>query len=383
MFNSTDAGAVVNQRTALALATVFACVRVLASTASTLPLHVYRKTGSGRIRVDGGVAELLDHPAPAVTQSAFTGSLVQSLALAGEAFVGKYRDADGQVAQLGLLPADRIVIALKGGQPLYTYTSPDGSQQDLTTRDVIHVRGAVTTPDGVRGLSPIGACREQLGLESVLRSEASSLYANASIPTGVLKVPAGPQAQEQAENLRKAFEDRHTGSGKGRVGVLTGDLDYIPVSLSPADAQLVETMQWSAQAIASIFGVPPSLLNLPSDSGLTYSTSVQELDRFLKTALGPHLIAIEQALAADDDLFPGNDVYPAFETAALLRGTPSERFAAYATGIAAGFLVPNDARRAEDMPDIKGGDQPRPAPTNSIAQVLAGATSQNGATAPA
>jgi phage portal protein BeeE len=49
---------------ALAIANVWAAVRVLADAASSLPLHVYRKTDSGRERVTSGkLVELLGRPA--------------------------------------------------------------------------------------------------------------------------------------------------------------------------------------------------------------------------------------------------------------------------------------------------------------------------------
>lgn len=50
---------------ALAIADVWAAVRVLADAASSLPLHVYRKNGDSRERVIGGkLNDLLDRPSP-------------------------------------------------------------------------------------------------------------------------------------------------------------------------------------------------------------------------------------------------------------------------------------------------------------------------------
>jgi phage portal protein BeeE len=53
---------------ALAIADVWAAVRVLADAVSSLPLHVYRKTDTGRERVTSGrLVELLERPSPGVT----------------------------------------------------------------------------------------------------------------------------------------------------------------------------------------------------------------------------------------------------------------------------------------------------------------------------
>jgi phage portal protein BeeE len=106
---------------ALTIADAYACVRALADAAASLPLIVYRRTnGSTRDRVENATAELLRNPAPAVTQAGLIGTVVAHLNTHGNAFVGKYRDAAGQVAQLGCLPPSAMTVELKGGRPVYT-----------------------------------------------------------------------------------------------------------------------------------------------------------------------------------------------------------------------------------------------------------------------
>src|SRR5215203_2727557 len=78
---------------ALAIADVWAAVRVLADAASSLPLHVYRKSGDGRERVaTGRLADLLDRPGPATSQADLISSLMAHLAIYGAAYIGKYRE---------------------------------------------------------------------------------------------------------------------------------------------------------------------------------------------------------------------------------------------------------------------------------------------------
>jgi phage portal protein BeeE len=88
---------------ALAIADVWAAVRVLADAASSLPLHVYRKTSAGRERVTSGrLVDLLERPGPGTSQADLVSSLMAHLAIWGSGYVGKYR-RQGEVAQLGLL----------------------------------------------------------------------------------------------------------------------------------------------------------------------------------------------------------------------------------------------------------------------------------------
>src|SRR5262245_29367923 len=84
---------------AMRIADVYACVRVLAESAASLPLIAYRHTDQGRVRAGGQAQDLVDHPAPAVTTASLIGQLMSHLCLWGNAYIAKYRDRDGRVAQ--------------------------------------------------------------------------------------------------------------------------------------------------------------------------------------------------------------------------------------------------------------------------------------------
>ena len=101
---------------ALAIADVWAAVRVLADAASSLPLHVYRKTAVGRERVTSGkLVDLLDRPGPATSQADLISTLMSHLAIWGNGYLAKYRQA-GEVAQLGLLAPDLVRPELEAGR---------------------------------------------------------------------------------------------------------------------------------------------------------------------------------------------------------------------------------------------------------------------------
>jgi len=100
---------------ALQIADVWACVRVLADAASSLPLHVYRDAsgGGGRERVrTGRLPDLLGRPAPATSQADLISSLMAHLAIYGSAYIAKYR-RDGDLAELGLLLAALRLLDFK------------------------------------------------------------------------------------------------------------------------------------------------------------------------------------------------------------------------------------------------------------------------------
>jgi phage portal protein BeeE len=119
MLQSTIAGEPITEQTALRIADVLSCVRVVSESVAVLPVHTYRKTASGRVPFQGRITELLRRPGPATTTSNLIAQLTAALVLHGETFLAKYRDGS-EVAQLGVLPGSRISVKLVRGLPEYS-----------------------------------------------------------------------------------------------------------------------------------------------------------------------------------------------------------------------------------------------------------------------
>lgn len=349
MLQAGAGGEAISPRTAMSIADAYACIRVLADSAASLPLIAYRSLQDGRERIEGGTADLLRRPAPATTQHSLIGQIVAHLNLYGNAYIGKFRDEDGQVAQLALIPPDQVRPEAKGGLVLYTVTDGQGHTQTVGPRDVIHVRGL--TLDGLIGLSPVKQCRLALGMSSALASHGESFFQNGAMPGGVLKVPAGPQAEDQMLALERAWQKRHGGSGNAnRIAVLQGDITFEQVAMPLADAQFIEQRRFSAGEIARIFRVPPWMVGVPTDDSLTYSNVESQAQAFVTFSLGPWLTAIEQAFSLDEELFPAG-TYAEFLVDALLRGDSSTRAAFYAAALneQTGWMTRAEVRRLENL----------------------------------
>jgi HK97 family phage portal protein len=348
---------------ALTCADAYACVRALADAAASLPLHVYRRRGDGRERVDNPTARLLNNPAPSVTQSGLIGQIVAHLNLWGNAFVGKYKRGD-VIDQLWCLPPSNVTVELKSGQPTYTYVDPTlGTRSMLTTSDVVHIKALST--DGLVGLSPVKQCRMALGLSSQLVEHASRFFESDARPSGVLKVPQGPLVEDQIQNLKTAWENRHAGlKASHRIAVLAGDVEFQAIGMAPEDAQFLQQRQLSAQEVARIFRVPPHIIGAPVTDSLTYSTVEQQNLAFVTHSLRPHLIAVEQALSADRDLFEPN-TYTEFLVDAILRGDAESRWRVYDTAIRLGAMTIDECRARENLPALPAQRVPVPTPSTN------------------
>jgi HK97 family phage portal protein len=366
----------------LSIADAFACVRALSDAAASLPLIAYRRrTAGARERLDGGeLAALLTRPAPGSTQSALIGSIMAHLNLYGNAYIGKFRRA-GSIVQLGLLHPDAIVPEVVAGEPRYSYSPGRGERQTLTSRDLIHVRGIST--DGIAGLSPVRQARTILGLSSKLAGHADSFFSNDATPRGILKLQRFGDVDAQVESLRTAFEAQHAGlENAHRVAVVSGEVDFQALGMPLDDAQFLEQRKLSAVEVARIFRVPPWMIGADSGDSMTYANVEQQALAFVTYSLRPWLIAIEQAISADDDL-AGGRTYVEFLLDGLLRADARTRSEVYTRALdpVTGWMNRDEVRRLENLepePDAPPRDGPALAAAMAAAMGSSSSSSNGG-----
>ncbi len=355
---------------ALRISDVFGCIRLLADTCASLPLIAYRRVGDGdRERYAGRFADLIERPSPGNVTANLIGTAVAHLACYGNAFIGKYRGADGTVEQLAPLLPRGMLVELDAGIPKYTYSDQNGVQT-LGTADVLHLKAL--SVDGVSGMSPIAQASAGLSLAQNLGQHANSFAVNGGRPGGVLRVPGWRSAQPDAsENLRSDWENAFTGTDKsGKLLIVTGDesVEYIQLGLSLADAEFVAQRELSSREICRIFRVPPHLLGVTVASSRTYANAEQESLDFVKFSLAPYLTLIETAISADSDLSPGT-AFCEFLLDSLLRADSLTRATVYEKGIASGWLTVDECRERENLPKLPAAS---PAPAELKPATMAG-----------
>jgi HK97 family phage portal protein len=343
---------------ALRISDAYACIRVLADTVSTLPVKAYRDTGSGRVPVgpDARISRLLERPSPGSTSSDLFSLIVTHLNTHGNAFIGKFRGADGEIVSLSLLPPDQVNVVLKGTVIKYQIWLPNQTTTLFTLSDVLHIKGL--SSDGLVGLSPVTCARLALTLSSNLQEASRQFFLNGSRPSGILSV-AGPQSDFTVEAVRERWDARQTGTTNlHRIAILSGQATFTPVSFSADDSQFLQQRELSAREVARIFRVPAHLIDAQVQGSRTYQNVSQENLFFVAHCLRPWLVRIERAFAADADLCPGG-TYISFSTDGLLRGDPDLRSTIYqrALGSASSgqpaWLTVDEVRALEDLPPME------------------------------
>lgn len=367
VFGKSDSGEVVNERSSMQIATVYACVRLLAESVAGLPLHLYQYTDEA----EQNKKKAKEHPLykilyrqPNDEMSSFTfrETMMTHLLLWGNAYAQIIRDGRNNVLGLYPLQPDQMEVDRdKQGRIIYIYHAYSDDVPKLQNKDYIfrsdeifHVPGLGF--NGLIGFSPIAMMKNALGSAIAVEKYGSAFFKNGAQPAGVLEHPG---TLKNPERIRENWSDVYGGPQNAhKVAVLEEGMQYKAISLPPEDSQFLSTRQFGVNEICRIFRVPPHMVQ-----DLTHATfsniEHQSIDYVVYT-LTPWLSRFEQAITKDLLLPSEQDtIFPRFNVDGLLRGDYASRSSGYASGISNGYLSPNDVRRLENMdliPAEKGGD---------------------------
>lgn len=337
---------------AMRLSAVFACLRLLSESVATLPLDVFRSVAGTRVEVDK--PGFLRFDPPRMTQSTYFGQVMMSLLCDGNAFIATVRNELGEVIWLAVLDPTAVTVkATPQGIDRYFVGG-----KEYGWLDIMHIRG-MTLPGQVRGVSPLKMARDVVTGGRRAQDFGTSFMANSAMPPAVIEIPdsgeVGNEAQEKAKRIAKTWQDTHGGSGNaGKVGVLLGGAKLTTIAISPDDAQWLDSKRFSVSEIARFYGVPPHLIADASNSTSWGSGLAEQNLAFAQYSLQPWVTRIEEAHSR---LLVGGE-FVKLNIDARLRPSIADRFASYASGIDAGHLTINEARRLEDRPPVPWGDTP-------------------------
>ncbi|EOS71011.1 HK97 family phage portal protein [Lachnospiraceae bacterium MD308] len=362
---SSTSGKRVNERSAMQMTAVYSCVRILSEAVAGLPLHLYQYTdkGSKEKAVDNPLYFLLhDEPNTEMTSFVFRETLMTHLLLWGNAYSQIIRNGKGEAVGLYPLMPDRMTVGRdEKGRLYYEYmvssddakTLKDGTVR-LSPYDVLHIPGLGF--DGLVGYSPIAMAKNAIGLAIAAEEYGSKFYANGATPSGILEYPG---TVKEPDKVRESWNAGFGGSSNAhKIAVLEEGMKYTPISISPNEAQFLETRKFQINEIARIFRVPPHMVGDLEKS--SFSNIEQQSLEFVKYTLEPWLVRWEQAMQRA--LIPQDDkskYFIKFNVDGLLRGDYQSRMQGYATARQNGWMSANDIRELENLdriPAEDGGD---------------------------
>ena len=277
---------------------VFACTTLIASDIGKLCLRLVQQDAN-RIWTEtesASFSPVLRKPNHFQTILQFLETWILSKLTHGNTYVLKQRDARRVVVKLYVLDPTRVTpLVSPSGDVFYELKRDDlsGLKTEIVTvpaREIIHDRwNCLFHP--LMGLSPLYACgvAAMQGLSIVANSQ--KFFANMSRPGGILTAP-GTISDETATRLKATWEANFGGANMGRVAVVGNDLKYMPLSVNPADAQLIDQLKLTAEHVCSTYrvpaymigvGPPPPYANIAPLIQRSYSQCLQTLTTALET----------------------------------------------------------------------------------------------------
>lgn len=361
-FGGSTAGKNVTERSSMQMTAVYSCVRVLAEAVAGLPLHLYKYTDSG------GKDKALEHPLyfllhdepnPEMTSFVFRETLMTHLLLWGNAYAQLIRNGRGEVVGIYPLMPNRVSVNRDDkGNIYYKYLRGledahlnKENEVILLHSEVLHIPGLGF--DGLVGYSPIAMAKNAIGMAIACEEYGAKFFANGATPGGILEHPG---VVKDPERVRASWNSAFGGSANAnKVAVLEEGMKYTPISISPNEAQFLETRKFKINEIARIFRVPPHMVGDLEKS--SFSNIEQQSLEFVKYTLEPWLIRWEQSLVRSL-ILPGDKgkYFIKFNVDGLLRGDYESRMNGYATARQNGWMSANDIRALENLDQISEED---------------------------
>lgn len=354
---NNTAGESVNLNSALQVAAVFACARVISEGLAQVPCKVLRddeQLGPVEDKAHPLFDLLRCSPNDWQTSFEFREQLGLHLVLANNAFVKVTRNTKGQPIELYAFDPASVTVKQNSDYTL-TYRVATGKRKtidyvDVPQEEMWHLRGP--SWNGYQGLDAVDVARRTIGLSLATEKYGAKLFENAARPGGLLTTDQ-KLTPEQQDQLRKAWQAQQSGANQHKTALLGGGLKYTAIASTANEAQWTEARRYQVEEVCRYFRVRPAMV-MQTTGHSSYNSVEQEFLAHLTHTLMPWFERFEQS-ASKHLLTPAErqqGYCVKLDSVGMHRGSIAERMKYYQTGQQGGWLSQNDVRRAESLPRI-------------------------------
>lgn len=337
----------VNEQSSLQASAVWGSVSVISDAVVSLPIDLmstpHRRTGKTLTP-----SQLITQPFEEISVQDWWAQFTLSLALRGNFYGRKFAyDRNGNPQQIQPIHPDHVrIMRLPDGTLEYRFHG-----QVVPIDDVFHVR-YMSLAEHLYGLNPVEHLKYVIGGALAADRYGASFYQNSAMPSLALLSDEEYDADE-AKAWKKSWNESQQGVNNAQgLAIITGGATLQPISITPEQAQFLETRQYSAAVISGqIFRVPPHMIGIV-DRTTSWGTGIEQQEMgFVRNTLIGYLSRGEQAMTK---------VHPAgqfvrFDLTERLRGDKLQRYTAYNLGRLGGWLNADEIRAEEDKPPIADG----------------------------
>ena len=350
----------ISNGTALSIATVYRCVKLLSESVAALPVQVMRRKGGIFVDdLDSRLSFLLNVQ-PNEFMSAFDlwQQAVQLMLLRGNAYIVP-------VYSVYTMDFERFVLCSDGAVAHNTVSGEyivndlvNGIQGTYPEDEVIHIKG-LSLFDQRMGVSVLEFARLTTNIAEVGDRETFDRFKNGGNVRGLVGNDTSVRGfgEYQDAELAKTAEDLDSQFHHGKhIVSLPGQVDFKQLSLSSTDLQFLESRKFTVREICRFFGVPPSFVF--DDTSNNYKSAEMANVAFLSNTLNPLLRNIEAELQRK--LFLPSQYGRKriqFDRRGLYACDLDSRVKYQTATIAAGLYTVNEWRAEENKPSVEGGDK--------------------------
>jgi HK97 family phage portal protein len=351
------AGMHVNERTALQVSTVLACVKVIADGCATPKFEVFREKPDGRRERATNIPEyrlLARRPNEWQTSFEWRRQMTIHAALTGAGLSIKVRGSNKRVRELiPVEPGRWEVYRTSRYELVYRCWDEFGLIGEFGPDDVFILNGIQW--DWVRSLDAVKLARSAIGLAMATEASQVAMHKNGLRPSGLYAVD-GKLDETQHERLT-AWIKRLAGVNRtGDPLVLDNAAKWTPTAQTGVDAQHVETRRLQIEEICRGYGVFPIMVG-HNDKSATFASSEAFFAAHTKHTLAPWHCAWTQR--TDEMLLDGSGpLFAEFDTRYLTEGSMAARAQWARTMVELGVYTRNEIRDEEGMDPLPGLDEP-------------------------
>jgi len=350
----------------LLLSAVYRCVEVISDAIASQTWEYLNYTDKDGWSSDpfNQVAYMLNNePHPAMSRFTMMKTLVAKVLLEGNGYLIIDREYDmGDPKRLTLVNGN-VKIFQNADGTLYYEVGNEGNTRKVDGQDMIHVINY--SYDGITGVSTLRHALNTLGLAAASESTATGFFLSGANMAGILQTE-GKLTKEKAQAIKDSWSAAFniTSGQPGGIAVMESGLEFIPVTINPKDAQMLETRQFNVVEICRFFGVHPS--KVFDNANLTYSNIESFQLGFLTDTISPWDSKIEAEFNRKL-LRPGKRLKTRLNLNIddLLRANMDSTANYVSKMFQCGGYTVNELRAKIGQPKVKGGDKAY-APMNLI-----------------
>lgn len=337
------------------IAIVYACVRIKANALSVIPIKLYRKNGLDKTEdTENILYNLLRYePNPTLTASLYKKIISQDLDLRGNHYSQIVKNGLGQVVKLVPLVADNMSViwdTKDKTKKQYTYNG-----MIISSDRVLHIYD-IPDKENLKGINPIEYARSSIEFAQNTSEHGNQLFKNSAMPSGMF-LNEKPMKEDSFNRLKNQLDRNYSGlKNIGKPMLLEDGLTFKELTIKNSDAEWLNSRKFNREEIASIFGVPVSMLN--DSQNTSYGNLEQKYLEFKDNTIYPLTTNIEEKLR--QQLLNDRDkkLYSIkFEYNNLMRVDAKTRIEYFKGRFETASISPNEIRRLESENGFVGGDE--------------------------